>query len=104
MSTILYPADGMALLTALHPADGMSLLTSLHPKDGMAFLRAPDPTEGIPVAFLTTPDPKAGPVEVGHPLVPAEVDLNLCPNYHVGAADWSRVTAMSLDKPTSQAC
>ncbi len=74
---------GGVVLTSLHPTDGMGLLTALHPTDGMAFLRAPDPTEGMPVAFLTTPDPKAGPVEVGRPLVPAEDDLNLCPNYHV---------------------
>jgi hypothetical protein len=60
-------------------------------------MTAPDPTEGMPL--LTALDPTAGLVEVGRLSVPgpAEDHLNLCSNYRVGAADWSRVTATSLE-------
>ena len=51
------------------------------------------------MAFLTTPDPMTGLVEVDRMSVPgsAEEYLNLCPNYHVGAADWSRGAATSSE-------
>jgi hypothetical protein len=101
MSTVLDPTDGMPMLTSLDPpsldpTEDMPMSTALDsdPTDGMAFLTAPDPAESM--AFLTTPDPTAGPVEVGRLTVPgSEDDLNLCPNYQVGATDWSLATETS---------
>jgi hypothetical protein len=40
-------------------------LTALDPTDGTAFLTVSDPNHRTGMAFLTTPDPTAGPVEVG---------------------------------------
>ena len=50
------------------------------------------------MAFLTTPDPTAGSVEVDRLPVPGSTqdDLNLSP---VGEADWSREAAMSSGNP-----
>jgi hypothetical protein len=85
---VLNVTEGMPTLRALDPTEDMPMLTALDPMERTAFLTAPDssrPTDGM--AFLTTPDPTAGPVEVGRLSVPeAEDDLNLCPNHHVGAA------------------
>jgi hypothetical protein len=80
-------------LTALDP-----MLTALDPTEpeGMALLKALDP-------MLTAVDPTAGPVEVG--LLSMQDDLNPCANYHIGAADRSRVTATSSETsklPTSR--
>jgi hypothetical protein len=97
--TALDPMD-MPMLTALDPAERMPMLMALDPRDGMAFLtasaRGHNPTEGLPVAFLTSPDPAAGPVEVGRPSVAGstEHDLDPCPNYHVRAAVWNRLAAV----------
>ena len=85
------------ILTAPDSTEGVPILTSLDLMEGVSMLMAPDSTEGVPmltgpdhrtkgmpVAFLTTPDPKAVPVEVGRP---AEEDLlsNLA-SYYVRAA------------------
>jgi hypothetical protein len=67
-------------------------------------LTAPDPTKGPGMAFLTTPDPTAGPVEVRRPSAPGSTgdDLNLCPSYHVGAADSGLVTVTRSKTPETR--
>jgi hypothetical protein len=101
------PTQGMVSLTVLDP-----ILPILDPMEGMALLTIPGPMltvldsiEGM--ALLTALDQTAGPVEVGYLLVSGstEDDLDLCVNYHVGTAGWSRGTATSSETsklPTSR--
>ena len=101
MLMALDPTEGKPMSTALGLMEGMSMSTALYLADGMVFLTAPDlrhPTPTECMAFLTTPDPTAGPVQAGRLPVPgSEDDLNLCPNYLLGAANWGRVTATSSE-------
>jgi hypothetical protein len=83
MLTALDLTEGVPMLTDLDLTEGMPMLTALDPTDGRAILTAPDPNHQC-MAFLTTPDLTAEPVEVGRLLVPGstEDDLNICPNHH----------------------
>ena len=101
MLMALDPTEGKPMSTALGLMEGMSMSTALYLADGMVFLTAPDlrhPTPTECMAFLTTPDPTAGPVQAGRLPVPgSEDDLNQCPNYLLGAANWGQVTATSSE-------
>jgi len=99
MLTAVDPTEGMALLTAPDLTEGMPTLTALVPTERMAFSTAPVPTRTDRMAFLMAADPTAGTMEVGRLSVPGstEDDLKMYPNYHVGAADWSRVTATNSE-------
>lgn len=96
---MLDPTEVVSTLAARGPAEGKPQLTTLNLPKRMAFLMAPCPAKGM--AFLTTPDPMAGPVEVGRLSVQGSTEdgLNHRPNYHlrIRAADWSQVTATSSD-------
>jgi len=90
-------ASEVPMLTAPDSTEVVPLLTALNPTtESVAFLAAPDLTEGV--LNLTERVAVAALDRTASP--GSEDDYKIRPNYHVGAADWSRGTAISSESST----